>query len=35
MDRRKIVEHSTHEWLLATGGLYSQLYETQFREERV
>jgi ATP-binding cassette, subfamily B, bacterial len=30
MDRGKIVERGTHEQLLAMGGLYSQLYETQF-----
>ena len=35
MDRGKIVERGTHELLLAIGGLYSQLYETQFRGERV
>ncbi len=35
MDRGKIVERGTHDELLATGGLYSQLYETQFRGERV
>ena len=35
MDRDQIVERGTHEELLATGGLYSQLYETQFRGERV
>jgi ATP-binding cassette subfamily B protein len=32
MDRGKIVERGTHDELLTTGGLYSQLYETQFRE---
>ena len=35
MDRGKIVERGTHEQLLAMGGLYNQLYETQFRGERV
>jgi ATP-binding cassette subfamily B protein len=35
MDRGRIVERGTHEQLLAMGGLYSQLYETQFRGERV
>jgi ATP-binding cassette subfamily B protein len=35
MDRGKIVERGTHEQLLVSGGLYSQLYETQFRGERV
>jgi ATP-binding cassette subfamily B protein len=34
MDRGKIVERGTHEQLLATGGLYSQLYETQFNREK-
>jgi ATP-binding cassette subfamily B protein len=35
MDRGRIVERGTHEQLLASGGLYSQLYETQFRGEKV
>ncbi len=35
MDRGKIVEKGTHDELIAMGGLYSQLYETQFRGERV
>jgi ATP-binding cassette subfamily B protein len=35
MDRGKIVERGTHDELLMMGGLYSQLYETQFRGERV
>jgi ATP-binding cassette, subfamily B, bacterial len=35
MDKGKIAERGTHEELLATGGIYSQLYETQFRGERV
>ncbi len=34
MDRGRILERGTHEELLATGGLYSQLYETQFQRER-
>jgi ATP-binding cassette subfamily B protein len=35
MDRGKIVERGTHEELLGVNGLYAQLYETQFRGERV
>ena len=35
MDRGQIVERGTHEELIATGGLYSQLYETQFNREKV
>ena len=34
MDRGKIVERGNHEELLSMGGLYSQLYETQFNRER-
>jgi ATP-binding cassette subfamily B protein len=35
MDRGRIVEQGTHAELLTKGGLYSQLYETQFSRERV
>ncbi len=35
MDRGKIVERGTHDELLAQDGLYAQLYETQFKRERV
>ncbi len=34
MDRGQIVEHGTHEQLLAQGGLYASLYDTQFSRER-
>jgi ATP-binding cassette subfamily B protein len=33
MDRGRIVEHGTHRELLAEGGLYAQLYKTQFHRE--
>ncbi len=35
MDRGRIVEQGTHDELLAFNGLYAQLYETQFKRERV
>jgi ATP-binding cassette subfamily B protein len=35
MDRGEIVERGTHGQLLTQGGLYNQLYETQFNRERV
>ncbi|MFQ3536891.1 MAG: ABC transporter ATP-binding protein, partial [Aggregatilineales bacterium] len=31
LDRGRIVERGTHSWLLAQGGLYAALYETQFK----
>jgi ABC-type multidrug transport system fused ATPase/permease subunit len=30
MDQGQLVEQGTHEELLAQGGLYTELYETQF-----
>ena len=33
MDRGRIVEHGTHASLLEQGGLYAQLYHTQFSQE--
>ncbi len=35
MDRGQIVEKGTHQELIAVNGLYAQLYETQFKRERV
>jgi ATP-binding cassette subfamily B protein len=34
MDRGQIVEHGTHSELVAQGGLYAHLYETQFNRQR-
>lgn len=34
MDRGQVAEHGTHGELLAKGGLYANLYETQFKGER-
>jgi ATP-binding cassette subfamily B protein len=34
LDRGQIMESGTHHELLAQGGLYAQLYETQFKRER-
>ena len=33
MDRGRIIERGTHQELLAGGGLYAQLYQTQFHRE--
>jgi ATP-binding cassette subfamily B protein len=35
LDEGQLVEQGTHGELLGKGGLYAQLYETQFRRERV
>lgn len=35
LDQGQIVQHGTHEELLAQGGLYKDLYELQFREETI
>jgi ATP-binding cassette subfamily B protein len=35
MDKGKIVERGTHDELISMNGLYAQLYETQFRGEKV
>ena len=35
MDRGQIVERGTHDELLMQNGLYAQLYETQFKREKV
>lgn len=35
MDRGRIVERRTHGELLELAGVHSQLYETQFKRERV
>lgn len=34
MDRGQVVERGTHDELQAQGGLYAQLYETQFSQDR-
>ncbi|MBS7656468.1 MAG: ABC transporter ATP-binding protein [Candidatus Bathyarchaeia archaeon] len=34
MDKGRIIEVGTHEELMKTGGLYSQLYQAQFAEEQ-
>ena len=32
MDKGQIIESGTHQDLLTAGGLYAQLYETQFKQ---
>jgi ABC-type multidrug transport system fused ATPase/permease subunit len=34
-DRGRIIERGTHAQLLAQGGMYTQLYQTQFSRENV
>ena len=33
LNEGRLVEQGTHESLMALGGLYAQLYETQFRNQ--
>lgn len=35
LEKGRLVERGTHAELLARGGLYANLYETQFRHERL